>query len=262
MSIFNSIAVTYNQTRAADFHIINTLVALLDLPSGKIVADVGAGTGNYSRALAERGYCVKAIEPSVAMLRQSRDIPNVEWFEAVAEYLPLEDESIDGVVSTFAIHHFTDLNIAFSEMARILSTGPIVILTFDPRVGRQTWIANYFPSVWDDAFRVFPPISDLANLLASTVGRNVDIIPFRLPHNLQDHFAAAGWKYPHRYLDASYRANMSPFRLANQDLIMQGVARLEEDLRTGKWEATYGDLLCLDEIDAGYRFMRARPKPH
>ncbi len=260
MTKYDHIGTTHSQTRAADSRIVDTLVRLLGLQPGKTIADIGAGTGNYSCALAEKGFIVKAVEPSSIMRRQAAACRNVEWFDGVAEHIPLENDSVSGVVSILAVHHFANLTRAFLEMARVCRRGPIVFFTFDPRECQRTWLAEYFPSIWADAFRVFSPIHDVAALLSFNSGREVSIVPFRVPHDISDNFAVAGWRYPDRYLSESYRANMSPFRLADREAIRQGVARLEKDLRTGRWESEYGNILQLEKIDAGYCFLKAGPR--
>ena len=61
---YDRIGFGYNQHRAAEPSVVQSLVRLLDLPVGSVIADVGAGTGNYSNALAGHGYKLYAIEPS------------------------------------------------------------------------------------------------------------------------------------------------------------------------------------------------------
>lgn len=72
MTLYNSIGEGYNATRQADERIVAKLISLLDLPTGSKIADVGAGTGNYSNAIAEAGYQVIAIEPSQVMQSQQQ----------------------------------------------------------------------------------------------------------------------------------------------------------------------------------------------
>ncbi|MEH2375000.1 class I SAM-dependent methyltransferase [Nostoc sp.] len=67
MSIYNSIGQQYSKTRVADIRIVNKIIDLLNLPKGRIIADIGAGTGGYSLALANKGFLVNAVEPSVVM---------------------------------------------------------------------------------------------------------------------------------------------------------------------------------------------------
>lgn len=45
MVLYNSIGQRYNETPKSDPRIVETLINLLDLPPGKTLADVGAGTG-------------------------------------------------------------------------------------------------------------------------------------------------------------------------------------------------------------------------
>lgn len=71
---YDSIGSNYNQNRTADHRVLAVIKELLELPSGSTIADVGAGTGNYSNALADLGYKLEAVEPSMEMRRQA--IPN------------------------------------------------------------------------------------------------------------------------------------------------------------------------------------------
>lgn len=76
MVLYNSIGQGYNDTPKSDPRIVETLINLLDLPPGKTLADVGAGTGNYSNAIADKGYEIIAIEPSTVMQSQAVFHPN------------------------------------------------------------------------------------------------------------------------------------------------------------------------------------------
>ena len=260
MPLYNSIGGNYNKTRRADERIVEVITRLLNLPENAVIADIGAGSGNYTSAISARGYQVRAVEPSEAMRRQAVPSPQIEWFPGVADQIPLADASVDGVIATMAIHHFSDLSKAFAEMIRVAPNGPIILLTFDPRTVEKTWwIADYFPTIWYDAFRAFPPIRELAGMLEEAAGRMVDVVPFLLPHDLTDNFTAAGWRTPERYLDASYRDNMSSFRITDQDIIAVELARLAQDLADGTWQRKYGHTLLWDEIDAGYCFLKVRP---
>ena len=71
-------------------------------------------------------------------------------------------------------------------------------------------------------------------------------------------FAASGWRRPEIYLNPEVRANISALALADADEVEDGAIRLQEDLETGKWNAKYGEIRNLSEIDVGYRFLFAR----
>ncbi|MEH1903285.1 MAG: class I SAM-dependent methyltransferase [Nostoc sp.] len=256
MPIYNSIGQQYSKTRIPDIRIVNTLIDLLNLPKGSIIADIGAGTGGYTIELAKQGFLINAIEPSLVMQKQAVEHPQVKWFSGYAENLPLPDKSVDAVVSILTIHHFSDLEKAFQEMHRIIRDGTIILLTFDIRLAKRIWLYDYFPFLWEDSLRLLS-LNELINLIQKNTKRRVEAIPFLLPHDLSDLFAAAAWKRPEMYLNPEVRAGISSFALANPDLIEQGLQLLTADLSSGKWEKKYGDIHNLTEIDIGYRFIRA-----
>ncbi|PHM11536.1 class I SAM-dependent methyltransferase [Nostoc sp. 'Peltigera malacea cyanobiont' DB3992] len=257
MSIYNSIGQQYSKTRVPDIRIVNKLIDLLNLPKGSIIADIGAGTGGYSLALANKGFLVNAVEPSVVMQKQGVEHQQIKWFTGYAENLLLPDQSVDGVVSILAIHHFSHLKKAFQEMHRIIRHEAIILLTFDIRLAQKIWLYDYFPFLWEDALR-FLPLNEQINLIQSNTKRRVEAIPLLLPYDLSDLFAAAGWRRPELYLQPEVRAGISSFALANQDLAEQGVKLLAADLSSGEWTKKYGDIRKLTEIDIGYRFIRAK----
>ncbi len=257
---YDSIGTTYIQTRQADPRVTSAVLDALSLPSGARVVDVGAGTGNYSSTLAEHGLQVVALEPSRVMRRQGKADPQVRWVAGRAEAIPLASGSVDAAVCLLAVHHFTGRRDAFRELRRTVRAGPIVLLTFDPRLSQPFWLAEYFPTVWQESYRVFPPLDELAADLAEQTGWQVSSRPFLLPPDLVDMFAAAGWQRPALYLDPTVRAGMSAFALADQTAINQGVATLERDLQSGTWDHNHGSIRAYTAFDAGYRLVIATPQ--
>lgn len=96
MPTYDLIGQKYSRTRVPDSRIVDALIELLNLPKGSTIADVGAGTGGYSRSLANQGFLVYAIEPSSVMRKQAQQHPQIEWFTGYAEALPLPDNSGKG----------------------------------------------------------------------------------------------------------------------------------------------------------------------
>ncbi len=256
MALFDSIGKTYGNTRRADERIVAELIRLLDLDRGSTIADIGAGTGNYSVALAEAGFRIKAIEPSPVMISRAPRHANVEWIAGHAEDIPLRNDSVSAIVCTLALCHFSDTERAFREMARILKQGPIVIFTFDPKIGKETWLYDYFPFFWD-SFGHLAALEDVAEKISAATGLSTRIVPFELPPDLTDHFAGAAWRQPHLYLSEEYRSNISSFHLADPAEVCKSVERLAADLASGRWEELYGAVLHLEVMDAGYRFLCA-----
>ena len=255
--IYERIGKGYSKHRRADERIVDQLARLLDLSPAAAIADIGAGTGNYSRALADLGFRVEAVEPSEEMRRQALPHPGVRWHVGTAERLPLADKSVDAVVCVLSAHHFSSLLSALAEIARVCDTGPVVWLTFDPREVDAPWLADYFPAIWRSAFPAFPALAEVCDAMASTTRRRVDVTPFLIPFDLEDCFVAAGWRRPEMYLDPKVRDCMSAFALAEPDGVQAGLKRLQTDLQAGTWRSTYGNLLNQDTVDWGYRFLKA-----
>ena len=254
MTLYNSIGRGYNTTRQPDKRIVDKLIELLDLPLGSTIADVGAGTGNYSRAIAERGYKIIAIEPSEMMQSQAQPLNSVSWITAAAESIPLEDNVVDGAIVMLALHHFQNIGAGIEEINRI-TTGKIVIFAFEQSKIPDFWLTDYFPAFITDTLKTFPSTKEIALEVKQITHRQVEIIPFLLPSDLSDMFAAAGWQKPEIYLDRTVRKGISTFAKMPDFEIKKGIDRLAEDLNNGIWLKKYGDLKQQQTYDAGYRIL-------
>ena len=257
MPVYDRIGPGYPRHRCADPRIVEKTVNTLGLAPPGILADVGAGTGNYSRAIADLGFHIRAVDPSETMRRQGVSHDGVDWYSGTAEAIPLPDHSVDGVFCILASHHFSSLASAAAEMARV-STGPVVVLTFDPRLAENPWISDYFPEIWESAFTIAPPLEEVCRIFGTHARRQVTVTPWHVPHDLQDRFMAAGWRTPEMYLDPDVRAGISAFALAGQDALDDGLERLKKDIESGTWSALYRHILDRDAIDWGYRFLKAQ----
>ncbi len=253
--IYDHIGRVYNASRRAEPAVVKCLVDLLGLPRGSVLADIGAGTGNYSSALAEAGYLVHAIEPSAEMRSQARAHPGVRWLAGRAEDLPLADRSAQGVVSTLAIHHFDSLAGAASEMHRICPAGPVVIYTMDPRQGEDFWFGRYFPAIFERVFSVFPPLNQVCRTLGHGTDWKLIVKEFPLPRDSVDMTMHSGWSRPEIYLDETFRRNTSGFALAEAGEVAAGLAALRRDLKSGEWDQRYGHLRREPSLDLGFRFL-------
>jgi ubiquinone/menaquinone biosynthesis C-methylase UbiE len=256
-AIYDNIGIGYSKHRCADPRIVDTLTRLLSLSPPAVLADIGAGTGNYSRALADLGFHVLAVEPSATMQSQAPAHAAVDWYFGTAEHVPLPDSSVDGAACILASHHFSSLEGAILEMARVCSGGPIVWFTFDPRQAEYPWLHDYFPSVWESTAVIFPPLEDVRYLLETHTNRRVSVTSWPVPYDLQDCFMAAGWRTPEMYLDPEVRACMSGLALAEPGRLEEGLSRLRREIKGGEWKRKYGHLLEWEAIDWGYRFLRA-----
>lgn len=101
-------------------------------PAALTAADIGAGTGISSRALAARGLRVLSIEPNAAMRAAATPDPRIEWREGTAEATGLPGASVDLVVCAQAFHWFRQPE-AIAEFRRVLRPGARLALMWNGR---------------------------------------------------------------------------------------------------------------------------------
>lgn len=254
-AIYDTIGGTYGDTRRADERIVNRIVQLLDLPPGSRILDIGAGTGSYSFALADRGFEVTALEPSAVMSAQASDHPRVSWVAASAECLPFDSSSFDAAILILCLHHFADLQQGLLEAQRVAGPGPILIFTYDPAAIEGPWLFEYFPVFRNLIRDSFPSTDDIASHF--TPPDKVSVQPFPLPHDLKDAFAGAAWRYPERYLNQEFRDGTSAFRQLDAVTSEACLGRLRDDLESRAWDQKHSAVRALTEYDHGYTFILA-----
>jgi ubiquinone/menaquinone biosynthesis C-methylase UbiE len=108
---------------------IRELVEKFDLKEGKIVLDVGCGTGvlfpYLSEKVKENGLII-ALDFAWNMIYESkkkRKKPYIHFINASVESLPLKDQTMDYVTCFATFAHVTDQKKAVSEMGRALKKG-------------------------------------------------------------------------------------------------------------------------------------------
>jgi SAM-dependent methyltransferase len=119
-----------------------------DVQPGDVVLDIGCGVGRLTRVLAERAAHVHAIDVSAEMLEQARELnghlTNVTWHHGDGTTLhPIEDGSIDAVVSHVVFQHIPDPQITLGyvrEIGRVLKPGGWAAfqISNDPGLHRPT----------------------------------------------------------------------------------------------------------------------------
>ena len=107
------------------------VVASMKMPQGGVALDLGSGTGGLALAMQDSmgdDSRVIAMDTSAEMLSEARRCGVRETVEGSMNDIPLEDDSVDGVVCGYAIRYATDLKKALEEIRRVLKPGAPVVL--------------------------------------------------------------------------------------------------------------------------------------
>ena len=236
---YDTIGVDYANLRKPDPRIAEPIFAALG--DARSVLNVGAGAGSYEPVDRD----VTAIEPSAEMIRQ-RPPGSAPAIQGGAEALPFPDKHFDASMAILTIHHWTEKAKGLAEMRRV-TRGPVVLLTFDP-AHRGCWLTDYLPELVTLDEGQMPAMADYARWMGPV---SVSSVP--VPHDCSDGFLYAYWRRPRAYLDPRIRKGMSSFwKIEGADAALE---RLADDLASGAWDAKYGDLMGLEEIDTGYRLV-------
>lgn len=121
--------------------------------SGERILDVGAGKGRVAdRVLkASGGAEVYAIDPDEKRIASmKKDFPAIRGSPGSAESLPFADSYFDKAYTTMALHHFSDLDRALREIARVLKPGgSFVVVEVEPSSGLGT-LFRFFGRVFGE----------------------------------------------------------------------------------------------------------------
>lgn len=104
------------------------------VPQNAVFADIGAGTGKFTIALAEQGRSVLAVEPNTDMRKQLAvtlaPFPSIKIINGTGEATTLQENSIDVIIIAHALHWF-DLDAFRTECRRIAKPGGLVIAIYN-----------------------------------------------------------------------------------------------------------------------------------
>jgi trans-aconitate methyltransferase len=159
-------------------------VAELAVPPGRRWLDVGCGTGALTRAVLDLAEpaAVQAVDRSPEFLRHAAaDVPDprVTFRAADAAALPVDDGSVDVVVSGLVLHFLTDPGAAVTAWRRAAAPGgTVAAYVWDYAEGMEMMRA-----FWTAAARVDPAVAEQDEAAR---------FPICAPGPLRDVFTGAG----------------------------------------------------------------------
>jgi ubiquinone/menaquinone biosynthesis C-methylase UbiE len=117
----------------ADFSLgCGDAVSLAALQPGEVVVDLGSGGGLEcfiaAKQVGETGHVI-GVDMTPEMLSRARHagermgLSNVEFREGYIEEMPVEDDSVDVIISNCVINLSPDKSLVLSEMHRVLKSG-------------------------------------------------------------------------------------------------------------------------------------------
>jgi ubiquinone/menaquinone biosynthesis C-methylase UbiE len=121
---------------------LERILAALPLAPEQTVADLGAGSGFFTSALARalpQGRIVAIdVQPEMIAALQARvtreGLSNVEVMASVEDSIPLSAKTVDGALLAFVLHETADPSALLSDVARIVKPGGwLAILEFHKR---------------------------------------------------------------------------------------------------------------------------------
>ena len=122
-----------------------SVLAMLPEVLGRIVLDAGCGSGRYLRELGDRGARVIGIDLSPAMLERARGM-TTRVARADIRALPFDGMAFDLVVCGLALGDVAALELALTEIARVLRRGGRVIYSVVHPAGKAAGWSRTFES--------------------------------------------------------------------------------------------------------------------
>src|SRR2546427_4420819 len=150
---YDEYAPTYAWARWAVPWIVSPLARIVDaLPADAAVLEIGCGTGNYIRGLAEsRSELVYAgFDLSEAMLQEARGWGSKVTFVRgdAAKESPFPSQSFAAAFAVDVIHHIGDLPRFFTEAHRVLLPGGhLAIVTDSEDTLKRRSLTAFFPEI-------------------------------------------------------------------------------------------------------------------
>jgi len=230
---YSAVAENYDRSRRAEPAIAEALCNALDAMRARSVLEIGAGTGNYTAALAARGFQIVAGDRSAPMIDRGRAKARARWLIFDALKLPLRDSSCDAAAAVNVLHHLGDLGAALAELGRVVRTGAVLHAVVRENL-QALWYRHYFPEIDRILIPLHPPLGALIEALLRAGFGPVTAAPVAYS-GAGDLTFESGSSRPELLFDQGFRDATSGFRRLGAQAVERGLAALREDLDSGRF---------------------------
>jgi len=180
-------------------------------PDNQFLIDAGCGNMHLSKALAQRGAHVLAIDPDPLQAEKNRAadiITNVGFAETGADSIPVEDHSVHGILFPYSLHHVpkAQYKMVFTEALRVLRPDGFMYIMEPVAQGDLNEVMRLF----HDESQVRDAAQHAIETLAMPHFSQVDVIEYktRVSYDSWEHFATryANKTFNSNYTEADVRA--------------------------------------------------------
>lgn len=220
---FSSLAENYSKYRPYYSQTaLDAISGVLQRPVTELdVADIGAGTGIWSRMIARHGFkSVTSVEPNDSMREQGKKDStetSIKWIAGSAEATGLADGSADLITAASCFHWF-DFETATAEIHRVLRKDGWFVALWNPRLLQANpelkAIEDKLYEIAPDIKRVSSGSSSFVEALADRLHANEhfsDVIYFEGRHEqkfTQEQYLGVWWSVN----DIRFQAGEKRFR--------------------------------------------------
>lgn len=202
----------YDRSRGVSGAVLSAVTAALASAPGRVLLDVGGGTGNYAAALRAHGWAPLLLDasPQMRQVAQGKGLPAVP---GEAESLPFGAATFDAVTMISMLHHVGNWRQALAEARRVLRPGGcllVMLLTAD-HIREVSWAFDLFPAMREFALPHRPSLDQLRRELPGAT-----VTPFWFD-DLSDASIGALCAFPEAMLDPDLRRQTSFFGRLERD---------------------------------------------
>jgi ubiquinone/menaquinone biosynthesis C-methylase UbiE len=232
---YDAWAQTYDDTRGASPSVLRALLEALGQADGRSLLDIGGGTGNFARELAEEGFRVGLCDYSPEMARRAlAKLGSAPVAVADAAHLPFDEGSFDCAISVNVLGHVADWHSMLAEARRVIRGGPYVMKASTRETLEANWVVEYLPGIRDHApVHHYQPESVIIDALREAGFSRVEVSRVHYDEMVDGSIQALK-HFPEVFLDDERILNTATLKRLPAKELEAGLAALRGDHASGR----------------------------